>query len=30
MVHLSQPKFAMLHNKQIIAWKHEKGLHQGI
>jgi hypothetical protein len=25
-VHLSQPKFAMLHNKQIIAWKHEEGV----
>src|SRR5215467_15028398 len=26
IVHLSQPKFAMLHNKQIIAWKHEEGV----
>jgi hypothetical protein len=25
IVHLSQPKFAMLYNKQIIAWKHEEG-----
>jgi hypothetical protein len=26
IVHLSQPKFAMLYNKQIIAWKHEEGV----
>jgi hypothetical protein len=26
IVHLSQPKFAMLHNKQIIAWKQEEGV----
>ena len=24
IVHLSQPKFAMLYNKQIIAWKHDE------
>lgn len=24
LVHLSQPKFAMLYNKQIIAWKHDE------
>jgi hypothetical protein len=24
IVHLSQPKFAMLHNKQIIAWRHDE------
>jgi len=26
IVHLSQPKFVMLYNKQIIAWKHEEGV----
>jgi len=26
IVHLSQSKFAMLHNKQIIAWKQEEGV----
>jgi hypothetical protein len=26
IVHLSQPKFAMLYDKQIIAWKHEEGV----
>ena len=24
IVHLSQPKFAMLYNKKIIAWKHDE------
>jgi hypothetical protein len=26
IVHLSQPKFAMLYDKQVIAWKHEEGV----
>jgi hypothetical protein len=26
IVHLSQPKFAMLYNKQLIAWKHDESI----
>jgi hypothetical protein len=26
LVHLSQPKFAMLHDKQILAWKHDEDI----